>query len=194
MGYRHWGSTRLLRLHLHARPFRHDRASGLRWHGFPRCGSSRRNQWLKLSVTQYALGFDEGALFEGAGPFSELPQTIRCHSVRVFVFAGVLVLPTHVGCEGKLPQRAGPGFEVPNPPQKGIIRNSMARCSSGLRFEQWKQPCACRVCRVRRVRRLTVSQCGSPIPEVDSRCAESADLRRHHTSRDMRLLPLSAHC
>ena len=28
---------------------------------------------LKLAVPQFALGFDEGALFEGAGPFSELP-------------------------------------------------------------------------------------------------------------------------
>ena len=57
---------------------------------------------LKLPIAQFPLGFDEGALFEGAGPFSELPPN---HDPVPFgpclVFAGVLLLPTHVGCEGK---------------------------------------------------------------------------------------------
>src|SRR5580700_1775895 len=63
---------------------------------------------LKLPIAQFPLGFDEGALFEGAGPFSELPPN---HDPVPFgpclVFAGVLLLPTHVGCEGK-PSVGGP--------------------------------------------------------------------------------------
>ena len=57
---------------------------------------------LKLTIPEFALGFDEGALLEGAGPFSELPPN---HDPMPFgsrfIFAGVLLLPTHVGCEGK---------------------------------------------------------------------------------------------
>src|SRR5580704_16395042 len=57
---------------------------------------------LKLPIAEFPLGFDEGALLEGAGPFSELPPN---HDPMPFgsrfVFAGVLFLPTHVGCEGK---------------------------------------------------------------------------------------------
>jgi hypothetical protein len=39
---------------------------------------------LKLPISEFTLGFDDGALLEGAGPFSELPPTtIRRRSVRV---------------------------------------------------------------------------------------------------------------
>src|SRR5580704_5524497 len=57
---------------------------------------------LKLPIPQFALGFDEGALLEGAGPFSELPPNHDPMPLgSSLVFAGVLVFPTHVGCQGK---------------------------------------------------------------------------------------------
>src|SRR5580704_8922040 len=63
---------------------------------------------LKLPIPQFALGFDEGALLEGAGPFAELPPNDDPMPLgSSLVFAGVLVLPTHVGCEGK-PSVGGP--------------------------------------------------------------------------------------
>src|SRR5580658_4229299 len=57
---------------------------------------------LKLAVPQFALGFDEGALLKRSGPFSKFPPD---HDPMPFssrlVFAGVLVFPTHAGCERK---------------------------------------------------------------------------------------------
>lgn len=63
---------------------------------------------LKLPIPQLPLDFDEGTHLEGAGPFSEPrpnddPMPFGSH----ILFAGVLVLPTHVGCEGK-PSVGGP--------------------------------------------------------------------------------------
>ena len=57
---------------------------------------------LELAIPQFALGFDEGTLFEGAGPFSELPPNHDPMPLgSCLVFTGVFVLPTHVGREGK---------------------------------------------------------------------------------------------
>jgi hypothetical protein len=57
---------------------------------------------LKLAVPQFALGFDEGTLFEGTGPFSELPPNHDPMPLGSrLVFAGIIVFPTHVGRERK---------------------------------------------------------------------------------------------
>lgn len=57
---------------------------------------------LKLAVPQFAPGFDEGTLFKRSGPFSELPPDNDPMPLSSsLVFAGVLIFPTHVGCERK---------------------------------------------------------------------------------------------
>jgi hypothetical protein len=63
---------------------------------------------LKLAVPEFALGFDECALLKRSGPFSKLsPDHDPMPLSSGLVFAGVLVFPTHVGCERK------PGVSCP---------------------------------------------------------------------------------